>query len=213
MTKDKSSPANKRIMVVGGGIAGITTAIEAAEMGYKVFLIEKNPYLGGRVVQLNKYFPKLCPPTCGLEINFKRIKDNKNIEIITMAEVKNVSGLPGNYHATVEIRPRFVNDNCTCCGDCYESCKTEIYDDYNLGMNKIKAASLPFDMAFPNKYFISDKIVNTNEILKLKKICKYNAIDPNMKAKLTTISVGSVVWATGWKPYNPNKISNLIVRA
>jgi quinone-modifying oxidoreductase subunit QmoA len=70
MTNDKAAPASGSIMVVGGGISGLTTALEAAEVGYEVFLVEKNPYLGGRVAQLNQYFPKLCPPTCGLEINF-----------------------------------------------------------------------------------------------------------------------------------------------
>ncbi len=69
----------KSIVVVGGGISGLTAAVEAAEVGYEVALIEKNPYLGGRVTQLNKYFPKLCPPNCGLEINFRRIKNNPRV--------------------------------------------------------------------------------------------------------------------------------------
>ena len=79
MTEDKATPANGSILVVGGGISGLTTALEAAEVGYEVFLVEKNPYLGGRVAQLNQYFPKLCPPTCGLEINFRRIKDKQTL--------------------------------------------------------------------------------------------------------------------------------------
>jgi len=92
MTEDKATPANGSILVVGGGISGITTALEAAEVGYEVFLVEKNPYLGGRVAQLNQYFPKLCPPTCGLEINFRRIKDNPRVKVLTMAEVEKVDG-------------------------------------------------------------------------------------------------------------------------
>ena len=94
MTEDRGAPASESIMVVGGGISGLTTAIEAAEVGYEVFLVEKNPYLGGRVSQLNQYFPKLCPPSCGLEINFRRIKDNPKIKIFTLAEVENVAGKP-----------------------------------------------------------------------------------------------------------------------
>ncbi len=81
-------------MVVGGGISGLTTALEAAEVGYEVFLVEKNPYLGGRVAQLNQYFPKLCPPTCGLEINFRRIKDNPQIKVFTMAKLKRSKAVP-----------------------------------------------------------------------------------------------------------------------
>jgi len=77
---------NRSILVVGGGIAGITAAVEAAEVGYDVVIVEKEAYLGGRVAQLNKYFPKLCPPACGLEINFQRIKNNPRIRFFTLAE-------------------------------------------------------------------------------------------------------------------------------
>ncbi|MBW2593516.1 MAG: FAD-dependent oxidoreductase, partial [Deltaproteobacteria bacterium] len=101
MTVEKATPANGSILVVGGGISGLTTALEAAEVGYEVFLVEKNPYLGGRVAQLNQYFPKLCPPTCGLEINFRRIKENPLIKVLTMAEVEKVKGAPGDYDVTV----------------------------------------------------------------------------------------------------------------
>ncbi|MGD9354920.1 MAG: FAD-dependent oxidoreductase, partial [Desulfobacterales bacterium] len=90
MTENGAAPASGSIMVVGGGISGLTAALEAAEVGYEVFLVEKNPYLGGRVAQLNQYFPKLCPPSCGLEINFRRIKDNPQIKIFTMSEVEKV---------------------------------------------------------------------------------------------------------------------------
>src|SRR5210317_2597198 len=108
MTSDNAAPEKGSILVVGGGISGLTTALEAAEAGYEVFLVEKNPYLGGRVAQLNQYFPKLCPPTCGLEINFRRIKDNPNIKVLTLAEVENVSGGPGSYNVSVKLNPRYV---------------------------------------------------------------------------------------------------------
>jgi quinone-modifying oxidoreductase subunit QmoA len=119
---DEHTPVSAGILVVGGGISGLTTALEAAEVGTDVFLVERNPYLGGRVAQLNQYFPKLCPPSCGLEINFKRIKNNRRIRVYTMTEVKNVSGSAGNYQVTLETRPRYVNSNCTCCNACAEVC-------------------------------------------------------------------------------------------
>jgi len=127
MTEDKAAPVSGNILVVGGGISGLTTALEAAEVGYEVFLVEKNPYLGGRVAQLNQYFPKLCPPTCGLEINFRRIKDNPNIRVFTLGEVEKVEGTPGNYDVTLTLSPRYVNENCVACNDCVDVCPPKAF--------------------------------------------------------------------------------------
>jgi quinone-modifying oxidoreductase subunit QmoA len=196
-------------MVVGGGISGLTTALEAAEVGYEVFLVEKNPYLGGRVAQLNQYFPKLCPPTCGLEINFKRIKDNPRIKVLTMAEVEKVDGGPGNYTVALKIKPRYVNENCTVCGACAEACGTEIPSDYDFGMKQVKAAYLPFAMAFPARYVIDPRIVGTEEGQRVKAACPYDAVDLEMQPKSLSLNVGAVVWATGWVPYDAKKMDNL----
>ena len=209
MTENKAAPSNGSILVVGGGISGLTTALEAAEVGYNVFLVEKNPYLGGRVAQLNKYFPKLCPPSCGLEINFRRIKDNPRITVFTQAEVEKVEGTPGSYEVAVKLSPRYVNENCTCCGDCEAACKTEISSDFNFGMNKIKGAYLPFEMAFPARYVISPQIIGTEDAQKCKESCKYDAVDLDMEAESMNLKVGAIVWATGWEPYDATKIDNL----
>ena len=128
------------ILVVGGGISGLTSALEAAEVGNDVFLVEKNAYFGGRVAQLNQYFPKLCPPSCGLEINFKRVKDNRRIRPYTMTTVKSVSGGPGNYEVTLETAPRYVNANCTACGDCASACPDEIENEFNFGMKALETS-------------------------------------------------------------------------
>ena len=93
--KETGSSTHRSILIVGGGIAGITAAVEAAECGYEVFIVEKEASLGGRVAQLNKYFPKLCPPYCGLEINFQRLRRNRRIHVYTLAEVERISGGPG----------------------------------------------------------------------------------------------------------------------
>ncbi|MCG6894743.1 MAG: CoB--CoM heterodisulfide reductase iron-sulfur subunit A family protein [Desulfobacteraceae bacterium] len=208
MTEDRA-PASGSILVVGGGISGLTTALEAAEVGYEVFLVERNPYLGGRVAQLNQYFPKLCPPTCGLEINFRRIKDNPRIKVFTMAEVEKVSGEPGSYDVSITIQPRYVNANCTCCGDCADACEMEIANDFNFGMNRTKGAYLPFPMAFPFRYVISPQIIGTDDAQKAKDACKYDAVELDMEPKTMNLKVGAVVWATGWEPYDATKIDNL----
>jgi quinone-modifying oxidoreductase, subunit QmoA len=209
MTDEKAAPVSGSIMVVGGGISGLTTALEAAEVGYEVFLVEKNPYLGGRVAQLNQYFPKLCPPTCGLEINFRRIKDNPRIKVLTMAEVEKVEGGPGNYSVAVKVKPRYVNENCTCCGACAEACGTQIPSEYDFGMQQIKAAYLPFAMAFPARYVIDPRIVGTEDGKRAQAACKYDAVDLEMQPKTLNLNVGAVVWATGWVPYDAKKMDNL----
>ncbi len=209
MTENKAAPANGSILVVGGGISGLTTALEAAEVGYEVFLVEKNPYLGGRVAQLNQYFPKLCPPTCGLEINFRRIKDNSKITVFTQAEVEKVDGSPGSYDVSIKLNPRYVNENCTCCGDCAEACETEVSSEFNFGMNSTKGAYLPFEMAFPSRYVIAPQIIGTDDAQRCKDACQYDAVDLDMQAETTNLQVGAIVWATGWEPYDAAKIDNL----
>jgi len=209
MANEKTAPQGQSLLVVGGGISGLTTAIEAAEVGYEVFLVEKNPYLGGRVSQLNQYFPKLCPPSCGLEINYRRIKDNPRINVLTLAEVEKVEGAPGAYDATIKLNPRYVNENCTCCGDCEAVCEMEVSNEFNLGMDRIKGAYLPFGMAFPSRYVISPQIIGTQDAEKCKEACKYDAIDLEMEVKTLNLKVGAIVWATGWEPYDARKIDNL----
>ncbi|MBU0681750.1 MAG: FAD-dependent oxidoreductase [Proteobacteria bacterium] len=201
------------VLVVGGGISGLTAALEAAEVGKNVFLIEKNAFMGGRVAQLNQYFPKLCPPTCGLEINFKRIRANRNIRTYNMTTVKSVSGSAGNFEVTCVTAPRYVNNNCTCCGDCAEVCSDECDNEFNFGMNKSKAIYRPHDMAFPAKYVLEKKACSASTLEAIKGACKYNAIDTEMAEEEFSLNVDSIIWATGWNPYDAEKIDNLKVNS
>jgi len=197
---------NETILVVGGGISGMTAALEAAECGKNVVLIEKNPSLGGRVSQLYRYFPKLCHPTCGLEINLKRLKANKRIRVLTLAEVAKVEGKAGDYSVTLKIKPRYVNENCTACGACGEAVSAEIPNPFNYNLSNMKAAYLPNSMAYPQRYVLDASIIGTPDADKAKAACKYNAIDLGMKEESVTLKVGAVVWATGWKPYDAARI-------
>jgi quinone-modifying oxidoreductase subunit QmoA len=199
----------KPILVVGGGISGITAAVEAAEAGAEVILIEKEPSLGGRVAQLRYYFPKLCPPNCGLEINYRRIKTNPRIEVYTMAEITEISGEKGNYKVKAVIKPRYVNDNCTACGDCEKVCEGERVSEFDFGLRKTKAIYLPHPMAFPMKYVLDKSALAPGDLERIISACKYNAIDPDMKEETLEFEVGTIIWATGWKPYDATKLDNL----
>lgn len=207
MTDERSTPVAGGVLVVGGGISGLTAALEAAEVGKDVFLIEKNPYMGGRVAQLNQYFPKLCPPSCGLEINFKRVKNNRRIRMYTLTEVKSVAGSAGNYQVTLETKPRYVNSNCTACGACAEACPEERTNAFNLGMDKTKAIYKAHDMAFPMRYVLdADACTKCGKCVE---VCAYQAIEMDMAAKTFTVDVASIVWATGWNPYDATRMTNL----
>ncbi|MDI6781597.1 MAG: CoB--CoM heterodisulfide reductase iron-sulfur subunit A family protein [bacterium] len=195
------------ILVIGGGISGITTAVEAAETGYNVILVEKNPYLGGRVVQMNRYFPKLCPPYCGMEINLRRIRTNNKIRHYTLTEVQNITGNKGNYEVTIKVNPRCVNEKCTACGECSKVCPAERANDFNFGINSTKAAYLPHELAFPYRY-----VVDSSACIKCGACvdaCKYGAINLQMQPEIVKLNVGSIVTATGWQPYDAKKIDNL----
>lgn len=197
---------NQTILVVGGGISGVTAAIEAAECGKQVILVEKNPSLGGRVSQLYKYFPKLCYPSCGMEINLRRIKANRNLRVLTMTEVSGVSGESGNYSVTLKTAPRYINENCTACGECEKAVEAEFDSEYDYGMKKRKGAYLPFNMAYPQRYVLDPRMIGTDDAEKAKGACKYDAIDLDMQESETTITVGAIIWATGWQPFDADKI-------
>ncbi|MBV8424266.1 MAG: CoB--CoM heterodisulfide reductase iron-sulfur subunit A family protein [Candidatus Eremiobacteraeota bacterium] len=197
------------ILVVGGGIAGISAALEAAESGYNVTLVEKNPYLGGRVAQLYRYFPKLCPPYCGLEINLRRLRDNPRVRFYTVAEVERVSGKPGDFDVTVRLNPRYVNDRCTACGKCAEVCPVDRPDAFNYGMSTTKTIYLAHELAFPMKFAIDEQTCLFEQCAKCVEVCPYDAIDLTMKPQTLALKAGAVIVATGWEPYDARQIDNL----
>ena len=200
---------NKKILIIGGGMSGLTAAVEAAEAGLEAYIVEKNPYLGGRVAQINKYFWKLCPPNCGLEIQFKRIKNSPNVKIYTLAEVEEIKGEEGNFDVTVKLHPRYVNDKCVGCDACAQACPTYRSNDFNFGMDKTKAAYLPHAQAFPFQYVIDDQVCPKDCMKPCLDACKYNAVDLGMKPETITLKVGAVVLATGWDPYDMKKLDIL----
>jgi len=197
-----------KILVIGGGISGITTAIEASEVGNNVILVEKTSTLGGRVSGFHQYFPKLCPPTCGLEINYKRLRANPNVQVYTNSEVLSVAGEAGNFIVKVRKNPTFVNEKCVACDHCTNVCPSDRINDFNAGMDKTKSIFLPNKMAYPPRYVI-DRPTCESGCSKCIDVCKYGAIDLDMQVQEIQIEVASVVVATGWKPYDAKKLTNM----
>ncbi|HSD59740.1 MAG TPA: heterodisulfide reductase subunit A, partial [Burkholderiales bacterium] len=153
-----------------------------------------------------RYFPKLCHPVCGLEINLRRIKGNRNLRVLTLAEVTSIEGRRGDYTVSVRISPRYVNENCTACGACAEAVSAETPNPFNYNLNKVKAAYLPHAMAYPQRFVLDPSIAGTPDGEKAKAACKYGAIDLDMKEETLRLKAGAVIWATGWQPYDAARI-------
>ncbi|MFH1420251.1 MAG: FAD-dependent oxidoreductase [Planctomycetota bacterium] len=199
----------KPILVIGGGIAGMTAAVEAAEVGYRVILVEKEAYLGGRVMRTHRYFPKMCPPTCGFEINVRRIRQNPRITVHTLATVEDISGSAGSFKARIKIRPRYVTGECSLDDSVAEQLTSERANDFNLGIGKTKALYLPHDMAYPAVHVLDREALSDADVATLQQACPPGAIDLDMKEREIQVEAGAIVVATGWRPYDAAKIDNL----
>jgi quinone-modifying oxidoreductase subunit QmoA len=203
------NPASaKPVLVIGGGMAGLTAAVELADAGCGVILVEKSASLGGRVARMHQYFPKLCPPACGLEMHFRRLRDRASIEVLTLAEVEQITNVEDGFEALVRIRPRFVDASCTLCGACTEACPAERLDDFNYGLGKTKAAWLPHSTAYPPRYVI-DRAACRQGCDACEKACTYGAIHLSQAEEVARYNVSAIVAATGWEPYDARRIDNL----
>jgi len=194
-------------LIIGGGISGITAAVELAEAGQEVVLIEKDNYLGGNVSHFNNYFPKLCPPSCGLEINYRRIRSNPRISYYTGASLKSICGSDGDYRVNIDLKARLINNNCTSCGKCADICP-ELRPE-KLGRTAgEKAAFINQGLAFPMKYCIDPEVCLREACAKCMEVCDYNAIQLNASAAEVEIQAGKVIVATGWVLYDAKRIEN-----
>jgi quinone-modifying oxidoreductase subunit QmoA len=197
------------ILVIGGGIAGITAAVEAAEVGYSVILVEKEAYLGGRVVRTHRYFPKMCPPTCGMEINVRRIRQNPRITVHTLATVEKISGKPGDFRARIRLRPRYVTGKQSLDDSHVEALASERANEFNLGMDRTKALYMPHDMAYPHLHTLDREALSDADAKALMDAVPPGTLDLEMPEREIEVGVGAVILATGWRPYDAGKLDNL----
>lgn len=194
------------ILVVGGGFAGLTAAIEAAELGHDVYIVEKSPWLGGRVAQLNKYFPKLCPPSCGLEIQFQRIRKNPRIKFFTQAEVTGLSGSKGNYTVKVKIAPRHTAPHGVDLSLLASSLEGTAPSEFDLGLSERKALYKAMPFAFPARYTLDPETLSKSDAAR---VGATSFVDLAEKEKTIELEAGAIVVATGWKPYDVTNLVNL----
>ncbi len=198
-------------LVIGGGIAGIQSALDIAEAGFHVYLVEKEPSVGGRMSQLDKTFPTLDCSACILTPKMVDISRHPNVELLTYSEVVGIKGNAGDFRVTVKKKPRYVDiSKCTGCGSCAEACrlKGRVADTFNAEMGKRAAIYVPFPQAVPLKYtvdptkcvFVARGVCGKTQLC--KDACKAGAIDFSQKEEFVELEASAIVAATGFDPFN-----------
>jgi len=203
-----SDSTPRPILVIGAGIAGVTAALEAAEAGREVVLVEREASIGGRVLRTHHYFPKLCPPSCGMEINTRRLERNPRVTVLTSTTVAGATRSSAGWTVSLSHAAAYVNARCTACGDCSAVCPAKIADPFNLGMSQVPAIRLAQPNAWP-KRFVLDRTACPPSCRACADACTYAAIDLDANPTSSTLEVASIVVATGWQPYPLDKLPEL----
>ena len=203
-------PITKKALVVGGGIAGIQAALDIAEAGYQVTLVERTPSIGGRMAQFDKTFPTLDCAACILTPKMVECASNPNIRILSYAEVEEVSGFVGNFEAKIRRRARGVDmEKCTGCGVCYEKCPVKVSAEFEAGMGTRKAIYVPFPQAVPNVPVIDRE--RCTYYLKgrcrlCEKFCQPGAVHFEQQDEILTETFGAIVMATGFDLWDQSSL-------
>ena len=202
-----SEKSSREILIIGGGIAGITAALELGYLGFKVHLVERKPSIGGNMAKLTKVFPTLDCAQCILTPRMAEVGRNPNVSLLTYAEVQEVSGRPGNFSVKVFMKPRGVDvDTCRSCGVCTKVCPVTVSDEFNEGLSERKAAYIEFPQAVPSAYVIDFNACT--KCGKCEQLCPSKAIDLEDKGKTIDLIVGAILMATGYELYDARKLEN-----
>ncbi len=208
--KAGESPVIKRALVIGGGIGGIQPALDIADAGFEVDIVEKQPTIGGKMTQLDKTFPTLDCAACILTPKMVECAQNENINIYSYSEVDTVSGFVGNFSVKIKKKARYVDETkCTGCGICTEKCpQKKVPNEFNMGMDNRRAVYIPFAQAVPKVATIDANyctMMKTGKCGVCSKVCTAGAIDYTQKDEIVERQYGAIVVATGFNPINVEK--------
>ena len=204
------TPVTKRALVIGGGIAGIQTAIDIADAGFPVDIVEAKPTIGGKMAQLDKTFPTLDCAACILTPRMVECGQNENIRILSYSEVTDIKGFVGNFTVTIKRKARYVDETkCTGCGECVQKCpQKKVPNEFNMNLDKRSAIYIPFAQAVPKI-----ATIDAAHCMKLTSgkcgvcsmVCQAKAIDYGAKDTFIEEKYGAIVAATGYNPIDLSK--------
>ncbi|MGM0465357.1 MAG: 4Fe-4S dicluster domain-containing protein [Acidobacteriota bacterium] len=204
-------PVTKRAMVIGGGIAGIQSALDIADGGHEVILVERSPSIGGHMIQLSETFPTLDCSQCIMTPKMVEVANHPNVKLMTYSEVQEVSGYVGNFKVKILKKPTYVDpDVCTLCDECTKVCPVVVPNEFDEGMTGRKAIYIPFPQAIPATYTLDiESCPGVVPIAcgKCADVCEPNAIDFDMKPEIVEEEVGAIVVATGYDLYGKDKMA------
>jgi len=219
----KEVPVNPNVLVVGGGIAGIQAALEVADSEHKVYLVEKDPSIGGHMAMFDKTFPTLDCAACILTPKMTTVGQHPYIQLMTYSEVEDVSGYVGNFKVKIRKKAKYIDEEkCTGCGQCQELCPISVPSEFDCGLGKRKAIYIPFPYAVPNKAVIDPvKCSHLKGLAEGKDVCRIcekgiekkglpgceaDAIDFKQKDEIVEVEVGNIIVATGFQQFDPSVI-------
>ncbi|MEM2202056.1 MAG: CoB-CoM heterodisulfide reductase HdrA2 [Candidatus Bathyarchaeia archaeon] len=208
--KEIEVPIIRKALVIGGGVAGIQAALDLADTGYKVYLVEREPSIGGMMARIDKTFPTMDCSICILTPKMSDVGHHSNIELLTNSEVIDVKGYIGNFRVKVLKKPRYVKEDCSACGECSKVCPMTAPNEFDAGLAIRHAIYTPFAQAVPSTYIIDMNLcLNKDGVMvcdKCIRACERQAIDFTIKPETVELEVGTIIVATGADVFDPSKL-------
>jgi heterodisulfide reductase subunit A len=202
-------PVIRKALIIGAGVAGIQASLDLAQAGYNVFLIEKDPSIGGKMAQIDKTFPTMDCSICILAPKMAEAGRHPNITLLAYSDVTDVKGYIGNFHVTVKRHPRYVTKDCTACGDCSKVCPVVVPNEFDIGLASRRAIYSPFAQAVPSTYLVDIKnCLGPVVCRKCVDKCERKAINFDMQEETLELDVGTIIVATGVDAFDPSALKD-----